>query len=349
MYRKLQRANPCIQVNESQKKKFQTDPDAFLKFRSTVEREANSVHAMTLKDSPMQNFVRDDFTAFMKKRLEKKPELFDSLLPGFGVGCRRLTPGPGYLEALVEDNVDFVSTPIRRCLPSGIELSDGKQIELDVLVCATGFQTSAPPPFPVIGKDGQTLSQRFDPYPETYLSMATNGFPNYFMMLGPNAAIGSGSLTMMIEMEGDYIIKCIRKIQKENIKSMEVKESRVRDFSEYIDAYFKRTVYSEDCNSWYRSKGGRGSRVTGLWPGSTLHAIETFRSPRWEDFEYVYEGENDGLEGNRLSWLGNGWSSTQIDDDGGDLAFYIQPEFLDVPAVPLPEETQFYKTRSFSY
>jgi hypothetical protein len=297
----------------------------------------------------MQDFVREDFATLMKSRLSKKPEILESLLPGFSVGCRRLTPGPGYLEALVEDNVDFVSTPIRRCLPNGVELADGTVVELDVLVCATGFQASAPPPFDVVGSKGQTIAQHFSPFPQTYLSMATDGFPNYFMMLGPNAAIGTGSLTMMMEMEGDYIIKCIRKMQKEEVRSMDVKPKMVQNFSQIIESYFKRTVYLDSCNSWYRSHGGAGDRITGLWPGSSLHAMETFRSPRWEDFDYVYEGEEDGEEVNRLAWLGNGWASAQVDGKGGDLAFYLQPEFVDVPAAPLPEATRVYEMRPFSY
>jgi len=297
----------------------------------------------------MQNLVRNDFSELMKTRLSKKPEILDSLLPGFSVGCRRLTPGPGYLEALVEDNVDFINTRIRRCTPNGVELVDGTTVELDVLVCATGFQASAPPPFDVVGKGGQTLAQKFSPYPETYLSMASDGFPNYFMMLGPNSAIGTGSLTMMMEMEGDYIIKCIRKMQKEDIRSMDVKPQRVKDFSQIIDSYFKRTVYLDSCNSWYRSNGGAGNRITGLWPGSSLHAMETFRSPRWEDFDYAYMGGEAGKQVNQLAWLGNGWSSAQVDDQGGDLAFYLLPEFVDVPTAPLPEETHLYRLRPFSY
>ena len=329
-----------------QRERFASDQFYYQKFRSTIERDANSVHAMTLKDSSLQKDAKDDFTALMKDRLARKPEIWKSILPGFSVGCRRLTPGPGYLEALVEDNVDFIDTPIQQVHPAGIELKDGRIIELDALICATGFSASAPPPFPVVGSEGRTLRDKFQPYPETYLSMAIDGFPNFFMMLGPNAAIGSGSLTMMIEMEGDYIVKCIRKMQKEDIRRMEVKAARVRDFSQLIDTYFKRTVYLDKCNSWYRN-GGRGDRITGLWPGSALHAIETFRSPRWEDFEYEYEGEEDGYEVNQLRWLGNGWSDSQLNN--GDLAYYLRPEYLDVPASPFPETTAYYQTRAFSY
>jgi cation diffusion facilitator CzcD-associated flavoprotein CzcO len=336
-------------VTPEQKMRFVNDPEHFLKFRSTIEVEANSVHSLTLKGSDLQTFARDDFMDLMRQRLAKKPEILKSLIPSFSVGCRRLTPGPGYLEALVEDNVNFIDTPICRCHPTGVELADGRSINLDVLVCATGFQASAPPPFPVCGRNGQTMQAKFEPYPETYISLATDGFPNYFMMLGPNAAIGTGSLTMMMEMEGDYIIKAIRKMQKEDIRSMEVKRQRVKDFSELVDTYFKRTVYLEGCSSWYRSNGGKGDRITGLWPGSALHAMETFRSPRWEDYDYVYEGESRAVEGNRLRWLGNGWSYAQSQIGGGDLAYYLQPEFTDVPASPFPEKSPTYQKRPFSY
>jgi hypothetical protein len=296
----------------------------------------------------MQAGARADFTNLMHEKLAKKPEILKSLLPNFSVGCRRLTPGPGYLEALVEDNVDFIETRIVSAHETGVKLADGRTIDLDVLICATGFHASAPPPFPVIGRSGQTMAAKFKPYPESYLSLAVDQFPNYFMILGPNAAIGSGTLTTMMEMEGDYIIKCIRKMQKENIVSMEVQQRRVKDFSRVVDNYFKKTVYLDDCNSWYRANGD-GKRVTGLWPGSALHAMETFRSPRWEDYDYVYEGEEDGEEGNRLAWLGNGWSSAQVEGGEGEITHFLEPELVDFPAEPLPEKTRLYQIRPFSY
>jgi hypothetical protein len=277
----------------------------------------------------------------MRERLKKKPEIADFILPSFAVGCRRLTPGPGYLEALVEDNVDFVSDQISEIVPEGIVLDTGRKIEIDALVCATGFNASSPPPFEVYGKNGKSLQERFTPHRETYLTMTVDGFPNFFMMLGPNSAIGSGSLTMMIETEGDYIIKCIRKLQKEDYISMMPKPERVKDFMDYTNEYFKNTVYMDECNSWYRSDGGKGDRITGLWPGSTLHCLEALRAPRWEDFDFETKDEN------RLRWLGNGWSVTQL--DGGDPAWYLEPSLLNVPVSGKPEDDEEFKRRPFSH
>jgi cation diffusion facilitator CzcD-associated flavoprotein CzcO len=233
-----------IPVSEEQRLEFEANPDAYYKFRKIIEQDGNTVHGVTLAGSDLQKGAVEAFRAMMKQRLAKKPEIVEFLTPSFAVGCRRLTPGPGYLEALVEDNVDFVSTKIRSIMPKGVELENGRIVELDVLICATGFNASGPPPFVVTGKNGANLEERYTPYPKTYLSIAVDGFPNYFMMLGPNAVVGSGSLTMILEMEGDYITKCIRKLQKEDYVTMTPKRERVKDFSQYIDEYFKKTVWS---------------------------------------------------------------------------------------------------------
>ncbi|RKL12922.1 hypothetical protein BFJ70_g16055 [Fusarium oxysporum] len=338
-----------IDFSPEQKHRFATDPEYYLKIRTLIERESNSTHALTLAGSAMQKLARDNMTAFMREKLANKPHILESLLPNFSVGCRRLTPGPSYLEALGKGNVDFISTPIRCAEDTALVLQSGETKELDILVCATGFQTTAPPPFLVTGTNGQTMQQKFEPYPETYLSLATDGFPNFFMMLGPNAAIGTGPLTTMIERTGDYIIKCIRKLQKEGISSMEPKHARVKDFSQIIDDYFKDTVYLDGCTSWYKKKGSKGDRIVGIWPGSALHAMETLRSPRWEDFNYVYRQDKDGVESNRLAWLGDGWSAAQIDPEAGDLAHFLQPGLVDIPADPFPEDTSEFKKLPFSH
>ncbi|EME87794.1 uncharacterized protein MYCFIDRAFT_62548 [Pseudocercospora fijiensis CIRAD86] len=352
--------------------KFKTDPQAWQDFRILVEADSNAIHASTLKGTNMQIAGQKYFEKIMQERLAAKPQYFDWLKPSFAPGCKRLTPGPGFLEALVQDNVTYVRDKISNIEPTGVVTEDGNSHELDVLVCATGFYASAAPPFEIRGLHGKKLKDHWCSRATNYLSLATDSFPNHFLMLGPNGAIGEGSLTMMIESTGDYIIKAIRKIQKENIKSMSVKVARVRDFLEYCDSYFERTVFMDECKSWYRKdgRGVPGDKVTGLWPGSTLHCLEALRSPRWEDFEYEYEAEDgrEGREVNQLGWLGNGWAMNQVGDGGargGDasehgnrpsnevLAFYLLPEFQErdfgVPAFPRPEENEHFRIRPWSY
>lgn len=326
--------------------KLESDPQYHYELRKFVETDANARYELPLKGSKTQAAAKENFITFMKESLAKKPEIFDALIPDFDVTCRRLTPGPGYLEALQADNVEFVSTKIQKVHQNGVELSNGRKIDLDVLVCATGFNASAPPPFNVIGRNNLNLDERFTPFPETYMSLVTDGFPNFFMMNGPNSAVVTGSLTIQIEAEGDYIVRAIRKIQREGIKAMEVKAARVQDFCDYSTEYFKRTVLLDNCRSWYRSNGGGGDRISGPWPGTTLHSLEAFRSPRWEDFDYVYEGEEDGKKVNRLLWLGNGCTDIQ-ENQRGDLAWYLDPDYLEVPVTPFPERNPKYEKRAF--
>ncbi|EMC95153.1 hypothetical protein BAUCODRAFT_527822 [Baudoinia panamericana UAMH 10762] len=337
--------------------KFKKDPEAWLDFRMMVEADANNIHAVTLKGTEMQMNAQKAFEDGMKARLKKRPEYFERLKPSFAPGCRRLTPGPGFLEALAEDNVTYTRDRIAKIEPKGVVTEDGKLHEIDVLICATGFYASAAPPFRTAGLNGHTLQKHWYTRATNYLSLTTDQFPNHFFMLGPNGAIGEGSLTMMIESTGDYILKAIRKIQKENIKSMVIKPARVRDFTRYCDAYFNTTVFMDDCQSWYRKDGqGRSSdKVTGLWPGSTLHCIEALRSPRWEDYEYEYVPEPNGAEINQMSWLGNGWGLTQLGDNVRtvDLGFYLMPMFqerdIGVPLPGKPEENEQYRIRPWSY
>jgi hypothetical protein len=98
------------------------------------------------------------------------------------------------------------------------------------------------PPFNIIGKNHETLKQKFSPYPQAYLSIVVDSFPSFFMVLGPNAGVGTGFLTVLLEAQGDYVVKCIRKLQKEDYVTMMSKRQRMDDFSEYEGEYFKRTV-----------------------------------------------------------------------------------------------------------
>ncbi|KAI2778578.1 FAD/NAD(P)-binding domain-containing protein [Daldinia loculata] len=340
-----------FEFTPEQRQEFANDPEKFLNFRRIIEVNGNISHPVSLKESEMQRGAIGLFSEAMKQKLSKKPEIAEFLIPAFGIGCRRNTPGPGYLEALVEDNVDFITDLIEAITESGVTLKSGRLVPLDVLVCATGFNTSSAPPFPVYGRTGQSLQSRFTPYPTAYLALTVDSFPNFFIMLGPNAAIGAGSLTVMLEAQGDYIIKSIRKLQKEDYASMTIKPERIRDWDAYCDEYFKRTVYTDACHSWYKSEGGLGERIVGLWPGSALHALEALRAPRWEDYDWE---SIDGNGSNKLRWLGNGWSITHSKGEGdnelgGNPAWYIEPNFLDIPILGNPEDDKDLKMRPFSH
>lgn len=326
--------------------------------RKVIEDAGNTIHESTVLGSPMQTLFAEGFRTSMAERLRANgghaPHLEDVVRPTFAPGCRRLTPGPGFLEALGKENVrvvvgqDIASIQNEGNGKGKVILASGEAIGgLDVLVCATGFKVSSGPAYSVVGRNGVTLSQRWGTKPESYLSVFVDGFPNYAMMLGPNSAIGFGSLTVILESEADYACKVVRKLQKERYACADVRAERVRDFQRFVTAYFKGTVYVDKCRSWYKGDGGKGPDIIALWPGSTLHALEVLRSPRWEDFTWdsLSDSEDDG-EPNALAWLVNGWSICETE---GDPSWYLNEDEVDVPLEGRPEDKKRYKARPWSY
>jgi cation diffusion facilitator CzcD-associated flavoprotein CzcO len=130
------------------------------------------------------------------------------------------------------------SAEIARITSTGVELHDGRQHALDVLICATGFDTSFRYPFRVVGRGGQTLDERWGgrnaPPPVAYLSLAVDGFPNLFISSGPNSSVTSGSLVHIIEHVVGYVVEAVQKIQRERLRSMEVRREALEDWNTHV-------------------------------------------------------------------------------------------------------------------
>ena len=292
------------------------DPALYLGYRKKLETELQSGHIITMRGSEAQKEARTFFTQLMKDRLAKKPEVAEHMIPDFPPLCKRLTPGPGYLEALTKDNVDVIPTAIERITATGIETTDGKHREVDAIVCATGFDTSFQNRFPIYGIGGIKLGERWKSRVDTYLSMMVDGFPNFFMSLGPNSGVGAGNLLMLLERQAEYSAQVLQKMQTENILTVQPTYKATKNFTDFCDAYFAGTVFSDECNSWYKGGTGKNGRVVAIWPGSSLHAIRVLERPRWEDFEYTY------VDGNEFGWIGDGWSTLDRLEDA-DRTYYL--------------------------
>lgn len=116
----------------------------------------------------------------MRRKSAKKPEVAEHLIPkGYDIGCRRPTPGNGFIEALCEDNVDVIRGTIKRITDTGIVVDDGTEHKVDIIVCATGFDVTWKPRYPTIGRGGRSLSEEWKEASSTYLSMSVPHFPNY--------------------------------------------------------------------------------------------------------------------------------------------------------------------------
>lgn len=162
---------------------------------------------------------------------------------------------------------------------------------MNAIVCATGFQTSpAARGFPIYGREGVNLRERYAQRPETYLGLCTDKFPNFFQSLGPNGFQGASNLLIMIEATHSYVRQILENLAYENVGIIEPRRQSVDAFTNYCEDYFQRTVYVEECDSRYKSappgtsrEERRRGRVTAIGPGSSLHAVRTLRSVRWED------------------------------------------------------------------
>jgi cation diffusion facilitator CzcD-associated flavoprotein CzcO len=170
----------------SQIARFKADPEFYEKFTKALELDACTKFAVTLnKSSPQQQWAAEKAREFMTAMLGGNESLCKALIPTFAVGCRRLTPAPGYLESLRSPNVEVVTDGIRRVVPRGLELEDGRIIEVEAIVCATGFDHSFRPPFPIVGRKGNLQDVWTKETPTAYMSLAVPGMPNYFSKHSP--------------------------------------------------------------------------------------------------------------------------------------------------------------------
>ncbi|KAF5617277.1 sterigmatocystin biosynthesis monooxygenase stcW [Fusarium tjaetaba] len=135
-----------------------------------------------------------------KLRAGGKEELLQALLPDFAVGCRRTTPGNGYLEALCHPKCEVIWGKVNAFTADGLTTSDGTVTSrVDAIICATGFDLSCAPRFPIIGRNGVNLREEWLKNPHAYLSVTATDMPNYFTMMGPNSPLGHGSINGTVD------------------------------------------------------------------------------------------------------------------------------------------------------
>ncbi|OQV02176.1 hypothetical protein CLAIMM_07414 isoform 1 [Cladophialophora immunda] len=166
--------------SEEQKKEFERDPAALDKYCRDVEGELNKRFTLMHLDSEDQKASREYVADSMFKKLAGDPRLTSHLIPKYALGCRRMTPGSDYLQSLLKDNVEVISQSAVEVTPTGLIDSSGTHTEVDVIVFATGFDTSFSPSYTVVGQDGRTLRGEWGDFPKSYLSIMAEGFPNMF-------------------------------------------------------------------------------------------------------------------------------------------------------------------------
>lgn len=236
-------------------------------------------------------FVSDpaamDETAALARRLLTKqvpaPELRARLTPDYAVGCKRLLISSDWYPAVSKPHVDVRRGGVKEVHPEGVVSEDGVETAADVLIYGTGFDAQNTIRLDIIGRDGRSLAEAWSSGNHAYLGTAVNGFPNLFLMVGPNTGLGHNSQVFMIEAQARYIVDTLRRVHRRGADSVEVRPEVEQSFNDWLDGRMVDTVWQTGgCRSWYQDP--RSGRNTVLWPDTTIAFWRRTRRSRLSDY-----------------------------------------------------------------
>ncbi|KAL3466456.1 hypothetical protein BJX64DRAFT_302167 [Aspergillus heterothallicus] len=306
---------------------FVAEQEKVLALRQENERTMNSIFTMYLKNTVLQQQCKHLLESKMRKLLQDS-EHEKHLIPDFAVGCKRVVPsGFRYLKTLKKANVKVVYGSVTSFTPTGCtststntNTNTNSTHAGDVIICATGFDTSYIPRYPILGPGNLNLQTKWASEQTStisgYMGVGIPSFPNTFTMLGPYTPVSNGPTLIAIEAQADYICSFIDRYQTEPIHSFVPKREACDEFRAHVKQFMDaHSVWSDNCRNSHNNHQV-GGRTPTTWPGSTLHYLEAMREPRADDWKIRYRG-------NRFTWLGTGVSQTEWEPTA-DLAYYIR-------------------------
>jgi cation diffusion facilitator CzcD-associated flavoprotein CzcO len=210
------------------------------------------------------------------------PELRARLTPNYQAACKRLIMSDGFYQQVQKPSVEVVTDGIERIEPNGIRTADGRLHELDMLVCATGFEAHKfMRPMNIVGRGGHTLEDEWADANRAYRSIGVPGFPNFFTIVGPNSPIGNFSLIMISEMQFAFIMKLIDEIAAGRATEIEPSREATDRFNGNIRDAMQNTVWVSGCSSWYLDKNGNPA----MWPWDFERFETEMAEPDFNDFK----------------------------------------------------------------
>jgi cation diffusion facilitator CzcD-associated flavoprotein CzcO len=238
-------------------------------------------NAIVNADSPEMQLIADLCRANLEDNV-RDPELRERLRPNYRAACKRLVVSSDFYEAIQKPDAELVTEAIEVVEPGGIRTRDGQLHELDVLVLATGFQAHAfMRPMAVTGRDGQTLQEVWAKRPNAYLSISIPGFPNFFMLNGPNGPVGNFSLIEVSELQFGYIMQLVDRLRAGSCREISPTVEAMEHHEAARTEAARHTVFATGCRSWYLDDRG----VPAVWPWS----FDRFRTEMAEPDPAAYE------------------------------------------------------------
>ena len=216
------------------------------------------------------------------------PSLREKLRPDYPMGCKRVLISSDFYPALSRPNVELVPRAAARFTADAVATTDGSVYPADVIVCATGFQTTELLAGVTLrGTAGTTLREAAPDGAEAYRGTLVAGFPNFFMLLGPNTATGHTSALIAVEAQAGFILKCIQRLDRDGLASIDVTPEAMRAYNRTLQDRLARTVWaSPACSSWYKTAAGK---ILAIYPGHTTRLVLDMRTPKFTDFRMSYD------------------------------------------------------------
>jgi cation diffusion facilitator CzcD-associated flavoprotein CzcO len=240
---------------------------------------------MIILDSPRLSAIGERMSMHHLEQQVKDPELRRKLTPHFQFGCKRILVSDDYWATFERENVDLVTDRIVRIRPEGIETADGVVHQLDAVMLATGFALGlAKAPFPIIGRGGACLDDAWRSGATAYKGMTVAGFPNWFILMGPNTGPGHTSVLIFTEAQISHTLEAIDLLRCDGVKFVDVRKDVQDRYNEALQKRMKHTSWSSGCNSWYLSKDGSNHS---LFPGLAAEYVLRAQHFHTGDYELV--------------------------------------------------------------
>ncbi|MBX9921949.1 MAG: NAD(P)/FAD-dependent oxidoreductase [Mycolicibacterium frederiksbergense] len=235
-------------------------------------------------DTPLTGLVSRLGKAHLHRQV-KDPWLRRQLTPDFTPGCKRMLVSSDYYPALQKDNCKLIDWPIATISPVGIRTSDGIEHHLDAIVFATGFDVHlSGPPFPVTGLDGRVLADEWSGGAQAYKSIQAHGYPNLFLMTGPNSGPGHNSLLVYSEGQIDYAVTAIGAILRDDLRYLDVRADVQQRHNAALQRRLRKTTWMSGCTSWYLTADGFNAS---MYPGFATQYLRQMREFRFGDYTAV--------------------------------------------------------------
>lgn len=230
-----------------------------------------------------QRFDREVRRALVSPALPER-----ALIPDYPPGCKRILLSNDWFPTLLRPNTTVVSEPITGLAHHAVVTADGVAHRADALIWATGFETTHfLAPMAVTGPNGRRLDDAWRDGAEAYLGVAVAGFPNLFLLYGPNTNLGHNSILFMVERQIDYVLQCLALMVRRQQPVVEVRPAVMERFNRQLGRRMRRTVWAEGCRSWYKTATGR---ITNNWAGPTLRYWVDTLVPRRGAFAWSDRG-----------------------------------------------------------